>query len=157
MFELIDCKMCNAFFNSISVISQQPVPLSMLSWGPLISTQHNVLFKPLAAFPQTIVEGLNQLSLAFVPILLDVIITSKYVKTADSSERDTYESCCSDYHQSSERILAKLGFEPSSSCSQVLYAIDCAMGLMFKRLKSVVGKEKMLVTNIQCSVEVKKV
>ena len=33
------------------------------------------------------------------------------------------------YHQSFERILAKLGIEPATSCSQVRNATDWAMGL----------------------------
>ena len=31
-------------------------------------------------------------------------------------------------HQSTERISAKLGIKPATSCSQVLYATDLAMG-----------------------------
>ena len=34
------------------------------------------------------------------------------------------ESSCNDYHQSSERILAKPGIEPATSCSQAQYATD---------------------------------
>ena len=36
------------------------------------------------------------------------------------------ESCRNDYHQSSERILAKQGIEPATYCSKVQYAIDWA-------------------------------
>ena len=66
------------------------------------STTHNILFKPLAAFPHNRNYGQRQ-------------------------ERN--ESCRNDYHQSSERILANPGIEPATSCSQVYNATDRAMGL----------------------------
>ena len=48
----IDYVVLNAVFNVISVISRQPVQKPMLSWSFFFtSTPHNILFKPLAAFP----------------------------------------------------------------------------------------------------------
>ena len=70
----------------------------------LTSTLHNILSKPLAAFPHNHCQN-----------------------NAQRWERN--ESCCNDYHQSSERILAKLGIEPVSSCSQVRNATNWALGL----------------------------
>ena len=39
------------------------------------------------------------------------------------------ESCRNNYHQSSERILAKPGIEAKTSCSQVLCATEWTLGL----------------------------
>ena len=50
---LIDCMVCNAVFNSISVISRRPMHLSMLPVVPSISTPHNILSMPLADFPHS--------------------------------------------------------------------------------------------------------
>ena len=65
----------------------------------LNSTPHNIISKPLAAFHVTTVE------------------------TTDSGERgmNLFEN---DYRQSSKRILAELGIEPATSCSQVRNATD---------------------------------
>ena len=50
---MIGCMMFNAVSNSISVISRWPVHLSTLLWSSfLTSIPHNILFKPLAAFPR---------------------------------------------------------------------------------------------------------
>ena len=64
----------------------------------LTSTPHNILFKPLAAFPQNHRQNNRQ-------------------------QWERNESCRNDYHQSSERILAELGIKPVTSCSQVHNAI----------------------------------
>ena len=68
----------------------------------LTSTTHNILSKPVAAFPH-------------------------YWKNGQQWERN--ESCCNDYHQSSERILAEQGIVLATSCSQVHNTTDWAMGL----------------------------
>ena len=82
-------------FNIISVISQWTVHLSMLSWSSLLTTTlHNILSKPLAAFPHNNCWNNEQ-----------------------PPERK--ESCCYEYHQSLERILAKPTIEQATSCSQV--------------------------------------
>ena len=94
----------NAVFNSISVISRQPVHLSMLPRVLLTSTPYNIVSKPLAAFPRN--YCLNQ---------------------EQWWERN--ESCRNDYHQSSERILTEPRIEPATSCSQVRNATGWAMGL----------------------------
>ena len=60
----------------------------------LTSTPHNILSKPLAAFPHNHCRNNGQ-------------------------RWERHESCSNDYHQSSERILAKPGIEPATSCSQV--------------------------------------
>ena len=52
---LFGCMVFNAVFNIISVISGEPVHLSMLSRNCLlISTSHNIISKPLIAFPHNI-------------------------------------------------------------------------------------------------------
>ena len=94
----------NAVFSSISVIFRRPVHLSMLSGVLLTSTLHNILSKPLAAFPLNHCRNNGQ----------------RWVRN---------ESCSNDAHQSSERILAEQEIEPTTSCSQVLYTTDWAMGL----------------------------
>ena len=70
----------------------------------LTSTLHNILCKPLAVFPH-----------------------NHCWKNRQLWERN--ESCCNDYHQSLERILAEPEIEALASCSQVLYATNPAMGL----------------------------
>ena len=65
----------------------------------LTSTSHNILFKPLAAFPHNHCRNNGQ-------------------------QREGNESCRNDYHQSSERIFAEPGIEPATSCSQVRNATD---------------------------------
>ena len=67
----------------------------------LTSTPHNILSKPLA--------------------------TVTHYHCRNNGQRN--ESCCKDYHQSSERILAEPWIEPASSCSQVRNTTDWAMGL----------------------------
>ena len=84
---LIDCMVFNTAFNSISSISWQPVHLSMLS---------------LSSFNQYCSQYSFQL-LSHITI----------VETIDSGERN--ESCCNDYHQSSERLLAEQWIEPATS------------------------------------------
>ena len=68
------------------------------------SNLHNILSKPVAAFPHNHYQNNGQWW-------------------------DRNESCCNAYHQSSERILAKRRIEPAVSCSQVLYASSWAMKL----------------------------
>ena len=70
----------------------------------LTSTPHNILSKPLAAFPHKHCQNNSQLW-----------------------ERN--ESCRNDYHQSKERILAKSEIKPVTFCSQVPNATNRAMGL----------------------------
>ena len=70
----------------------------------LISAPHDILSKPLVAFPH-----------------------NHYWNNGQPWERN--ESCCNDYHQSPERILAWLGIEPATSFSWVLYVTDRAMEL----------------------------
>ena len=50
---LIDFILFNTVFNTFSFILWQSVHLSMLSLSSLIITPHNVLAKPLAAFPHS--------------------------------------------------------------------------------------------------------
>ena len=76
---LIDWMVFNIVFNSISVISQWPVHLSMHSWSPFNQFSAPNPFKPLAAFPHCRNKGQRW-------------------------ERN--ECSHNDYHQSSERILA---------------------------------------------------
>ena len=61
---------------------------------PFTSTPHNILSKPLTAFPHNHCWNNGQ-----------------------RWERN--ESCCNEYHRSSERLLAKPGIKPTTSCSQV--------------------------------------
>ena len=75
-------------------------------WVFLTSTPHNILSKPLAAFPH-------------------------YHCRNNGQQLERNESCHDDYHQSSERILAKPGIEPATSCSEVQNATDWAMGPAF--------------------------
>ena len=89
-------KVFNTIFNSILALSRWKEYLSMLSWSSFyqqyakISFQANILSKPLAAFP-----------------------CNYYWNDGQLSERN--ESCCNDYHQSSERILAESGIKPPFS------------------------------------------
>ena len=96
----------NAFFNGISVILRCTCPC--LSGVLLTSTLHNILSKPLAAFPQNHCQKNGQLW-----------------------QRN--ESCRNDYHQSLERILAEPGIEPATSWFQVCNATNWAMGLGIKQ------------------------
>ena len=83
----------------------------------LTSTLHNILSKPLAAFP--------------------------LYHCRNNRQQWGNESCPNDYHQSSERILAEPVIKPLTSCSQVLNAADWAMGLGDdKRKKEKMGKEE---------------
>ena len=75
-----------------------------LLWKGLTSTLHNILSKPLAAFPCNHCRNIGQ-------------------------RIEGNESCRNDYHQSFKRMLCKLRVEPVTSFSQVRYAIDWAMGL----------------------------
>ena len=50
-FNFVDSFESKAILNIISVVMQQPVNLSMLPWMFLRSALHNILQKPLAAFP----------------------------------------------------------------------------------------------------------
>ena len=76
-------------------------------WFPgvlLTSTTHNILSKPLAAYPRN-------------------------HRRSNGKRWERNESCGNDYHQSSERILAEPGIEPATSCSQVRNTTDWVMGL----------------------------
>ena len=74
----------------------------------LTSSPHNILSKPLAAFPHNNCRNNGQ-----------------------RWERN--ESCRNDYRQSSERILVEPGIESATSCSQIRNATDWIMGLGKKR------------------------
>ena len=116
---LFDCMVFYAVSNSISVISRRPVHQSMLSLSLRVtSTPHNILSKPMAAFPHNHCRNNGQ----------------RWEKN---------ESCRNDYHQSSERILAEPGIESATSCSQVRKATDWAMGLGIS-LKEVAYEEVAL-------------
>ena len=52
------------------------------------------------------------------------------------------ESCVIDYHQPLERILAKLGIKPVTSCSQMLYATDWGTGTL-QTILEFFGKPKI--------------
>ena len=107
---MIDCMVFNTIFNTIPVIYRQctyPCFPGIL----LTSTPHNILSKPLAALSHNHCQNNGQ-----------------------PWERN--ESCCNDYRQSLERILAKPGIKPATSCSQVRNATNWATGLgssSFKR------------------------
>ena len=105
LYQFIDWMVFNAVFNNISVNSWQLVHLSMLSCSPFNQYFALILSKPLATFPQNHCRNNGQWW-----------------------ERS--ESCGNDYHQSSEKILYKLGVEPATSCSQVHHATDWAIGLV---------------------------
>ena len=70
----------------------------------LISTPHNVLSNPLAAFPHNHCQNNRQ-------------------------QGERIESCDNDYHQSSERILGEPVIQPATYCSQTRNANDCTMEL----------------------------
>ena len=63
----------------------------------LTNTLHNILSKPLSAFPRNYCRNNGQ-----------------------RLERN--ESCHNEYHQSSKTILAEPGMEPANSCSKVCNA-----------------------------------
>ena len=77
----------------------------------LTSTPHNILSKPLAAFPLNHCQNKGQ-------------------------QWERNESCLNDYHLSSERILAEPGIEPATSRSQVRNTTNGALGLGPVTLKS---------------------
>ena len=54
--EFIDCMVLNAIFNSISVISQQPVLISMLSWSYFNQYSAQYSFQATGCSPTTIIE-----------------------------------------------------------------------------------------------------
>ena len=68
------------------------------------SIPYNILSKPLAAFPHNHCRNNGQ-------------------------QWERNKSCCNDYRQSSERILAEPGIKPATSCSQIRNATDWVMGL----------------------------
>ena len=80
------------WLNDNSIISGQPVHLSMLSGVLLTSTLNNILSMPLPTF-----------------------LHNHCPNNRQQWERN--ESCLNHYHKSSERILAKPGIEPLTSCS----------------------------------------
>ena len=84
-----------------SYIAEASAPIHAFLEFFLTSTPHNILSKPLAAFP--------------------------YNHCRNNGQRN--DSCLIDYHQSSERILAEPEIETATSCSQVRNATDWAMGL----------------------------
>ena len=100
----MDCMVFDTIFNHISVTSRQSVHLSIVSWSILTSTPYSILSKPLAAFSHNHCGNNWQLW-----------------------ERN--ESCSNDYHQSSERIFAEPGIEPTTCFSEVCNATNWAMGL----------------------------
>ena len=78
---LIDCMVFNSVFTGISVISWRPVHLSV---SFLTGIPHNILPKPLAAFPQN-------------------------HRQINGQRWERNESCRNDYHRSSEKILTEPG------------------------------------------------
>ena len=107
----------NAIFNSILVISPQPVHLSMLSW----SSFNHILSKPLAAFQHiTIVEttdsgerGMDAVTMTFInpqkeywlsrgsnqrpPVLKSATVPTEPLDSADSKSTDKVKSEASKY------------------------------------------------------------
>ena len=55
------------------------------------------------------------------------------VETVDGQWGERTESCRNDYHKSSERILAKPGIEPTTSCSEVLYATPWGLACYMRK------------------------
>ena len=81
----------------------------------LNSTPRNILSKPQAAFPHNHCRNNGQ-------------------------QWERNKSCCNDYHQSSERILAEPLIKPATSCSLVRYTTDWALG---SKLKGKIFKQKI--------------
>ena len=102
--DIIGCIVFNAVLNRFQLFPGGQCTYPCLSGVLLISTQHNILSKTLAAFPHNHCRTKGQLL-------------------------EMNKSCHNDYHQFSERILAKPGIEPGTSCSQVRNATDSAMVL----------------------------
>ena len=112
----------NAVFNSIWVILQWRVHLTMLSlssFNQYSAQLINILSKPLSAPPHKHCRNNEQLY-----------------------ERNI--SCCNDYHQSLERILAEPRTEPAT-CFPVLYATDWALGLCLSTNKAFVEENLNMV------------
>ena len=91
----------------------------------LTSTPHNILSNPLATFPHNYCRNNGQ-------------------------QWERNEPCPNDYHESLERILAKPGTEPGTSCSQVLYATSYA------RLGQKYGKSELKRLQIKWIMRLKK-
>ena len=89
----------NAVFNGESVISQCQCTCPCFPGSLVTNTNHNILSKPLAAFPHNLCRNTGQ-------------------------RRERNESCLNDFHQSSERILAELGIEPATSYSLARYTTN---------------------------------
>ena len=94
--------MFNAIFNSIWVISRWPVHLSMLSWSSFYQYSTQYSFQANGCF------------------------SHKHCQN-NGHQWERNEFCRNDHHQCSERLLAELGMEPATSCSQVQNATDWAM------------------------------
>ena len=94
----------NAVFNRISVISCSQGTYPCFPGVLLTSTPHNILSKPLAASQHN--HCLN-----------------------NGQGRERNESCCNDYHQSSERKSAVPAIELATFCYQVCNATNGARGL----------------------------
>ena len=104
LVKIVDFMVFNAVFNRISVILWRPIHLSMLSLSSFNQYAAQFFSKPISAF-----------------------LLNHSWNNGQPWERN--ESCCNDYHQSSERIFAKPRIEPATSCSQVPNATDWAMRL----------------------------
>ena len=90
----VPCMVFSTVFNSISVISWQPVRLSILSCNSFDQYYVNYSFpKPMATFPHNHCQNIRQ-------------------------RRQRNESCRNDYHQSTDRILA----EPGDQTSDLLFS-----------------------------------
>ena len=91
---LIDWMVFNAVSSVFQLYHGGQCTYPSFSGVLLTSTPHNILSMPLAAF--------------------------QYNHCRNNRQRwESNDFCHNDYHQSSERILAKLGVEPATSCSQV--------------------------------------
>ena len=86
----------------------------------LTGIPHNILYNPVAAFPLNHCQNKGQ-------------------------QWQRNESCCNDYHQSLERISAEPGIEPATSCSQVLYVTNWAIGISSSKLRTF-ADDKFIVT-----------
>ena len=92
----------------------------------LTSTPHNILSKPQGTFPHN--HSLN-----------------------NGHQWKRNESCCNDYHLSVERILAKPGIEPVTSCSQVRNATNWALGLYLAQEDSHQTSHRKILENVNLS------
>ena len=84
---MIDWMVFTAVFNSISVISRQPVYSSMLSWSFLTSTPHNIPSKPWLLSRITIGERLDCSKRGINPVTMTIINLKEYWPSRGSHQR----------------------------------------------------------------------